>query len=208
VGVQLIEKIKREMTGRIANERDNVLRLLETVEKAGDGNYLEIGVLHGGTLCAVGLLKEELGQRGECWGVDPLNGYYIEMSHVHKRGCAVDPITKLPVNERIVTSNIEAFNLENRCYCIKAKSDELPGIVGDKKFAVTYIDGDHWNRVPYQDFLRVKDITDRFIVFDNADIYHPDVLDACLKAATDLDWMVTYYQDITCIIARLTGIIE
>jgi hypothetical protein len=48
----------------------------------------------------------------------------------------------------------------------KASATTLPAGV---RFSVVFIDGDHWNDAPWQDWLLVKDITDYVIVFDNCD---------------------------------------
>ncbi len=200
--MDVIKHVKHNMIGRMADEQMNVTYLLEVIKHAGDGNYLEIGVLHGGTLCAVGMLKQELGQKGQCIGVDPLDGYYMDYIDVPKRGRETDPVTGLPVDLETVKENIKGFGLSRRCQVVKAKSNPLPEKVAKMEFAVTYIDGDHWGDAPYQDFMNVKDITTGFIVFDNCDDKHPDVLQACHQASQDAHWSMFLRTGITYVLAR------
>ena len=201
--MDVVKRVRSEMTGRIADEQNNVMYLLEIVKRAGNGNYLEIGVLHGGTLCAAGLWKQELNQRGQCVGIDPLDGYYMDYIDTPKRGCKVDPITRLPVAEDIVKENIKKFGLSRRCKIIKSKSNPLPDKAAGMEFSVTYIDGDHWGDAPYVDFENVKDITTGYIIFDNYDEKHPDVMGACHRAAEDPAWDKFFCAGITYALRRV-----
>lgn len=198
----VIERVKQDMTGRMCDEDDNVRILLETVMLAGNGNYLEIGVLHGGSLCAVALLKKELGQSGTCYGIDPLDGYYMNYVDVKKRGCEVDPITKLPVTLETVQDNIERFGLDN-IEVVRALSHPLPDVVKERKYAVCYIDGDHWGDNPWQDWMNLSPLATHFVVFDNYDNLHPDVIATCDEAAKDSKWELYKQTGITFILRRV-----
>ena len=189
--MNVIRTVKRQMIGRMCDAHDNILNLLKIIELAGDGNYLEIGVLHGGSLCAVGLLKQKLNQAGMCIGIDPLDGYYsdyIDAAHPTQIGCEVDPRTRVPVTIETVQENIKRFDLLNRCQIIQAKSYPFPDEARAHKYAVCYIDGDHWGEEPYQDFLSVKDLVTGFIVFDNHTPRNDGVMKACKLAEQDPDW--------------------
>lgn len=198
----IIERVKGEMTGRMCDFHGNVRQLLYIIEKAGDGNYLEIGVLHGGTLCAVGLWKQALGHASMCYGIDPLNGYYKDADSGVNFGKSVDPESKVPVALEIVEQNIKTFGLDGRCKVIRAKSNPLPDEVAGVNFVVAYIDGDHWGEQPYTDFINVKDITTGFIVFDDHDEKHPSVIEASMKACNDPDWEQYSISGITSILRR------
>lgn len=194
---KIIKKVKSGMVGRIADDKNNVNYLLETVKEAGDGNYLEIGVLHGGSLCAVALLKKELKHAGRCYGVDPLDGYYTDYMDVRKRGKLIDPVTKLPVDLETVNENIKRFRLDNVSLIVE-RSKGLR--FNDLKFAVSYIDGDHWGDAPLEDWHTVKDATQKFVIFDNSD--NPDVRRACDAAKSDQDWCEVLDVGITYIVRR------
>ena len=191
----IIKRIDAEMIGRLADDSQNLYPLLEVVALAGDGNYCEIGVLHGGSLCAVALLKKELGHLSTCYGIDPVDGYYPGKPF-HK---AVDPISKVPVTLETVNRNIKHFELDN-VEVIKALSHPFPI---DKRFAVTYIDGDHWGQGPWLDWQSVREITRKFVVFDNCDQIHPDVITACKKAVKDDNWELHKQTGIAFILRRV-----
>ena len=198
--MDIIKHVKENMTGRMCDEQRNVAYLLEMIRIAGDGNYLEIGTLHGGSLCAVALWKKEHKQFGTCYAIDPLNGYYTDYLNVKKRGCAVDPITKIPVAIETVKANLRKFGVDRRVKIIQEKSDPFP--LQGVQFAVTYIDGDHWGEAPLKDWLAVKDITTQFVIFDNYSPSHPDVIEAAHFAADDPQWDKFMHAGITYALRR------
>ena len=185
--MDILRYVKSNMTGRMCDEQSNVRYLLEVVREAGDGNYLEIGTLHGGTLCAVALYKKELGHKGKCYSIDPLNGYYMDYLDVRKRGCEVDPITRLPVSMDTLMENVRKFDIEKQVKIHQSKSDPYP-VDKRVKFSVAYIDGDHWGDAPTIDWRNIKDRVTHFVVFDNYDALHPDVMRACEEARNDAEW--------------------
>jgi hypothetical protein len=172
MNMEIISRVDKNLTGRFA--RSKVKRLLEIVELAGDGNYLEIGVLHGGSLCSVALLKKELGHTGTCVGVDMFNGWYGKKDK-----------TDVPVTIEVAQENVNKFGLDN-VELIKAKS---PNFETDKSFVVSYIDGDHREAGVWDDWLKVKDITTGFVVFHDYKMI-AGVTRACNRASLDKDWTV------------------
>ena len=196
---EIIREVKDGMLGRMADESSNVSFLLEAVEAAGDGDYLEIGVLHGGSLCAAALLKRRLGHKGKCYGIDPLNGYYIEKCPWRKNGLDIE--SKIPVTPETVAENLRRFRLEHSVEIIQANSHPLPE-AAKRKYAVAYIDGNHWGDGPINDWLNVSPLVTRFVVFDNYDGKHPDVLKTCNEAATDKHWEIYLRRGITFILQR------
>ena len=75
---EIIKAVESKINGRVANKigdrrTNNLDILLECVERAGDGNYIEIGTLFGGSAISVALLKKWLSQEGLIFCVDPLN---------------------------------------------------------------------------------------------------------------------------------------
>jgi hypothetical protein len=197
---EIIRRVKKSMIGRIAVTGNNVTRLLEIVKEAGDGNYLEIGILHGGSLCCVALLKKQLGYKGKCYGIDPLNGYYIERvpSRTHK----LDIESWIPVTEDTVNENIRIFGIENEVEIIKAKSDPFP-INKDIKFNVAYIDGDHWENGPKKDWDNIKNLVTDYVIFDDYDDRHPAVKMACTIASGEDNWGTYLSDGITYVLRRV-----
>ena len=198
--MDVVKHIKNNMTGRMCDEQNNINYLLNIVRIAGNGNYLEIGTLHGGSLCAVALWKKEHKQSGICYAIDPLDGYYMDYIDHRKRGLNVDPLTKLPVSIDIVKENLKKFGLTRAAKIIQAKSEPFP--IDGVKFAVTYIDGDHWSGAPLRDWDNVKDITSGFVVFDNYDEDHPDVMEAAHQAAWSQEWVQYMQTGITFVVRR------
>lgn len=202
---EIIQRVKDGMVGRMCDEFDNVRLLLETVRDAGDGDYLEIGVLHGGSLCAVALLKQALGHTGKCVGIDPLNGFYMQYlkaSELHpKMGHKIDYWSQTPVTYDVVHENVNRFDLDNVEILI-TKSDPFPKSAR-RDFVVAYIDGDHWGDAPTIDWVNVNPLVTRFVVFDNHDEKHPDVKRACQMAEQDENWERYLQQGITFILQRL-----
>jgi hypothetical protein len=195
----LLKDIHKRIYGRVADEYNNIQYLMETVRDAGDGNYLEIGVLFGGTMVAAALTKKAYDLGGKCVGVDPLDGFYrIKF----KRNNDVDAVTKKPVSPESVRKNFKIFDVEDICEIYQAYSYPLPDEVASETFAVTFIDGDHWGDVPLKDWNSVKDITTKFVIFDNYDKKHPEVMQACHIAENDPSWERYFQQGITFIVKR------
>ena len=78
--------------------------------------------------------------------------------------------------------------------------EELKGI----DFSVAFIDGWHWDDEPLNDWNNVKEVTSKYVVFDNYDGRHPAIDEACLKADNDKDWD-TFSQNHICYILKKKG---
>ena len=193
---KIITRVRNEMTGRLAYKKRNIDYLLEAVHSAGDGDYLEIGVMHGGSICAVALLKQALGHKGKCVGVDPLTGYYRE-----RRNAPDDMDIKVPVpiNLETVMGNVNCFGLDN-IEIVTKNSYPLPV---DGEFAACFIDGDHWGDGPLRDWQSVKDKVTGYVVFDNDEPTFPDVTRACDVAIADPEWTLHLRAGVTCIVRRI-----
>ncbi|GAH78396.1 unnamed protein product, partial [marine sediment metagenome] len=183
------------IVGRLANtygdiELDNVDVLLKFVSKAGGGNHLEIGTLYGGSAIAVALLKEELFQDGIVVCIDPLEGYYGN-----------GDVSGVLVTPQILFHNIDTFEVGNRILVMKAKSQPCANL--GIKFTTAYIDGDHKFEVPLMDWLCVKDVVQKYVIFDNCDDKHPAVQIACMVAGNDPEWKCVYDSGITYVVERI-----
>jgi len=193
---EIVCRVDNHIIGRLANkagdvELDTVDVLLDFVARAGGGNHLEIGTLFGGSAIAVALLKITLAQTGMVVCVDPLNGYYEGQD---LSGELVVPKT--------LFSNIEMFGVGDRVLVMRAYSNACRHL--DMEFSTAYIDGGHRNGVPLQDWLCIKDMVTRYVVFDNWEDYYSDVKIACDVASRDLEWECVYNIDTTYIVERVT----
>jgi len=189
----IIQQVTNNLNGRFINPDNSVKQLLEVVARAGDGNYLEIGVMHGGSLCAVALLKKALGHTGICIGVDPLDGYYIDVT-----GQTIDPKSGVPVERETVQDNIERFDLDNVAL-IPVRSQLY---TTNKRFTVTYIDGEHTQEAVYGDWERFKGNTTHFVSFhDYMNI--KGVTRACRQAELDPEWDLYLQKRYIFILQRL-----
>lgn len=189
---EIIKEVQENMIGRIAHEQNNTNYVL--MSAACNGNHLEIGVLHGGSLVAVAMMKQRDGYSGHVYGIDPFNGYYTDNLSVGSRG-EVDPFTGVPVDLETVQKNAKLFDVDVTVY--KQNSHPFPDELSKLKFASAYIDGDHWHGTPWLDWLSVKDITTDSVIFDNYDSNHQDVVSACTRAAQDPDWYLCFQKGIT-----------
>ena len=199
----IVDQVETNIIGRIANKigdrkTDSLETLLHYVELAGDGNYLEIGTLFGGSAISVAKLKDVLGQKGFIFCVDPLNGYY---RNVAPRDDMVDTKSGFPVTPETLFTNIQNFSVGNRIFVIQAYSTQLDKLTFD--VAVSFIDGDHRGAVPLLDLELVKDVTSHYVIFDNCAETHPDVMKACEIASSDPEWEEVHNRDITYVVKRI-----
>ena len=199
---EIVQLVDSKIIGRLANkcgdvELDNVHVLLDFVSRAGGGNHLEIGTLFGGSAIAVALLKLQLGQTGIIVCIDPLEGYY-------KMDGSGDDISGVPVTPETLFRNIEKFVVEGRILVMRAYS-QLCSNIGIQ-FSTAYIDGDHKHGAPLSDWLLVKDMVSRYVIFDNWGEKFSGVLEACEEANNDPQWNCVYSKGITYVVERIVEI--
>ncbi len=195
--------VKRDIKGRIGNVVrkqviNNVEVVMEYVLRAGGGNHLEIGTLFGGSAIPVALAKKKYDQSGMVVCVDPLNGYYQDK---WPRANMVDKVSKTPVTPTILFQNIDTFGVGDRVMVLRSKSEAIANLV-DMQFTTAYIDGDHWEGAPLNDWNLVKDITSRYVIFDNLDEFHIDVMYACGCADDDPNWTCVYQEGISYVVEK------
>lgn len=186
--LEIIQKVMTGMKGTTWNDGHTLETLLECVEAAGDGDYLEIGVLHGGSICAVALKKKALGHKGKCYGIDPFSGYKGSPG-----------IRGMPVTLEVAQENVKRFGVTRRVKLIKAKSFPLPV---DGPFSCVFIDGDHEGRMPLIDWMSVKDICTGYVDIHDYNYKRPMVVSTCHLAAQDKDWEKVKSDSISFVLRR------
>ena len=168
----IIETVRQNITGRIATEDSELELLIEMIKTFGGGDHLEIGVLHGGTVAIAGLALKEINTDAFVYCIDPMDGYYKDNELY---GCAVDPITTVPITPHLFFDNMEKFDIDN-VFLFQTKSVPFP--IKDKGFDTAFIDGDHWGDTPYKDLMSAGWFTKKAMMVDNYDPEHPDVMSA------------------------------
>lgn len=195
--IPLVEEVKAGIKGRICDQDNNVAIMAAYALEAGRGDHLEIGTLFGGSAIVVAMLKQQHLLDGKVYCVDPLNGYYY-----HKTGRRIDDKSGLRIDRATLEYNICQFGVEDRIEIIEKHSLPWPDELKGKEFVSAYIDGDHWGKAPAIDWDNVKDITTKYIIFDNNMDLYPDVIKACEYAAEDPGWQPCFEQGITYILER------
>lgn len=189
---EIIQYVKDNMIGRMADEQNNTALMAETT--LCDGNHLEIGTLHGGSAIVVALLKKEHGFTGNVYCIDPLDGYYLDSNCPQKWQAMIDPISKVPISIETIKENIKRFDVELNII----QKSSIPYPLNGEAFSTAYIDGDHWGNVPTLDFMNIQSHIEKFITFDNCDDRHPSVQSACRYA--EKIWMPYKREGIICIV--------
>ena len=202
IGQAIISQVKSGMVGRLADLQDGTLKMLLAMAQSGNGDHLEIGTLFGGSAIAAALMKKELGLDGNVVCLDPLDGFYIGTPIEAPN----DPVTKLSINLTTLVENIGRFEVLDRLEIIVRRSYPWPVELEKRSFASAYIDGDHWNNIPWLDWLNVKDRVSHFVIFDNYDLEHSDVMTACQQAEQDRNWRRVHSEGITFILERVNDL--
>lgn len=185
-GKEQIEDIRRIIRGRPAGEPHDYGLLAQMVHNAGDGDHVEIGTYYGASaiLAAQTKLKYRLGGRVVC--IDPLDGYY---------GNAAEEITP-----GVLRANAQACGVSLRI--VRGVSTPWPAELENNRFVSAFIDGWHWGDVPLEDFRNLSKRVARFILFDNYDERHPDVVRSCLIAAEYPEWIPVHVSGISFLLER------
>jgi hypothetical protein len=204
---QITNLVKRDILGRVDNvmdnqETNNIEIVMEYVLRAGSGNYLEIGTMHGGSAIAVALAKKKYKQTGMVVCVDPLNGMYQDR---WPDPTMVDKKTNVPVTPTTLFHNIAKFGVADRVLVLRSKSDAIANLV-DMRFTTAYIDGDHWDDVPWQDWLLVKDIVSHYVIFDGYIEMFPGIMSTCDKASYDIDWKCVYQEGKSFVLEKVNDV--
>lgn len=157
--------------------------MAELVLEAGDGDHLEIGVLHGGTLIMAALVKREYGLQGKVVGLDPLDGFY-PAGPMNPDGVYNDKGTQLitrpddkgvPVSLENLMDNVRHFGIADRIEIIQKFSYPFPEEIAGRFFASCYIDGDHYRDGPLHDWELAWPRVKRLIWFDDCNENCPAV---------------------------------
>ena len=156
--------------------------LTELVQRGGNGDHLEIGTLFGASAIHAALYKKEKGLGGKIVCIDPFEPGLLTPT-IRER-CVCDPTPE------IVMENAKFYGVADRIEIIKTKSKPFP--IKGRRFATTYIDGDHTFSGAYSDWENARQITDVAILLDDDSPILGPYRVAREFIAVDPDWEVRY----------------
>lgn len=193
MGMKIGREIAETITvGRLANTPINMGVLAQMLFYAGDGDHLEIGTLFGGSAILAALIKQHYDFEGKIICVDPLDGYY---------GHSLDPVTGERVGIDAVKKNAESFGVLDRVKIVSARSNPWPFEIGDR-FKSVYIDGDHGYSGCLADWENCRRAVTDFIIFDNYDRVHTEVVDVVCEAFGSPKWTPVHINDVSVVLAH------
>lgn len=149
-------------------------------------NYLEIGVRNGASVALASRFT-----KGLLYGIDPMDTPELD-SEIYMANHSHGWIEKF-------WQTIDEYEIRGRTMLFPVKSDPFPDM-GDIRFGVGFIDGDHSYEWASKDFQNMKEVVDGFIVFDDVDQgRHGDEQDdgpyqAFMDGANDPNWRVGYFS--------------
>ena len=161
-GRRLNYELRDKLGGQLVQDSRTTALLAQTVRYAGDGDYIEIGSLHGGSAITAALVKKEFNLEGIVYCIEP--------------------------NPRNILENAKLFKVEDRIKIVKKTSNELKELITttdnmyfsleSKSFSCGFIDGDHRDSHPLDDWYKLRNIISRYIIFDDYDKSEKGVVSA------------------------------
>lgn len=134
------------------------------IEKAGPGDYVEVGCAYGGTAILVALTKKVFDAPGKVVTIDSFEG----------KTCP----------RETAINNIVGFGLEQHIEVIQANSHPWP-LAPDRRFVVGYVDGAHHDDMPYNDLVSMSKCVSKYILVHDYDMCSPDVVRCVNRFADD-----------------------
>lgn len=149
--------------------------LAKMVYECGAGDYLEIGTWRGASAIIAARVKQEYGLAGKVYCIDHFKGY-------ERNGSP-------NIGEADAVANFKRYGVTRRIEIVNSPSRPFP--LPDRQFECAFIDGDHWGENPYLDFVEIKDRVKRFILMDDHDNEHEDVMKTVVRILqTYPEWKV------------------
>ena len=195
-GVEIATRVVKEIKGRAADQGISLPYLVAMIMAAPDGDHVDIGSLFGASAIAVALIKKELGHKGKVYCIDPYDDEQRlkQATHTEK----IEPET-LSASPEELMENAEHFGVELKL--IHKCSHPWPEELKDATFVTAYIDGDHMQDAPWNDFENLRGRVSHYISCDNYEEEYSDVVKAMWKAMNTDDWFL-YYKTLTFVALR------
>lgn len=175
-GRELNTYMKEIIGNKVVQDKHATGLLCQAIVNAGDGDYVEIGSLYGGSAITALLTKRVFNLKGNIYCVDP--------------------------NPKEILENAKLFGLKDRITIFKRPSEEI--IWGDMTFSCGFIDGDHREPNPLLDWYALKNRVTRYIIFDDYDKSETGVVYAVKDVLLDYEspWMPVHISDAIVIFER------
>lgn len=176
------ETVSRAMTGRMGDvNRPSAAVAAAVSVLAGPGNHIETGVLWGGSLLTVAVLRKQYELRGKVIGVDPLNGYYMAGPTTYS---TPNDRMQIPVTPETVMENAERLGVADMIDLVTECSYPWPKRLKARRVVSAHLDGDHWGDGPARDIESVASRGALWITMDNYPEGISDGFEA-VRTATD-----------------------
>jgi hypothetical protein len=189
-GAEITEKIRDVVERSIIPTHDAGL-LAQVIYNALHSDHVEIGTFYGGTAILAALVKKQFKMHGKIYCVDPLEC---------RPGIIADRVTGGSATTTAVMNNARKLGVEDRIVLVPQLS--FPWPLEDKLFGTGYIDGDHWNGMPLNDWNSLRKCVSYAVVFDDYKRGKPEVHQAVMVAANDPEWLLAHISGFSAILRR------
>ena len=164
----------------------DVIRMMLAMKRnVQEGDHLEIGTLWGSTAIAAALAKDELGQAGMIYCVDPFE--YDRQEPCSRKAGNITQARSEAMPE-IFMENVKRFGVEHRIVLIQKTSDEAKKELKGKRFMSALLDGYPYGDQPLKDAKFAMSVCDGWIAQDDVVRYYPGKMKAFLWLASSKDW--------------------
>lgn len=161
--------------------------LAQMIVMGKHGDHVEIGTLFGGSAIIAARTKKHFGLCGTIHCIDPLE------NSIPDAGAGIY------ASKEVIVENASMFGVEDRIVVHEQSSYPFPL---KQSFATGYIDGDHWNNFPIRDWESLSRYVSYMVMFDDYCHGKPEVLEACLQAADDSEWVPVFVGGMSFIVRR------
>ena len=155
-GYKKFEYVDRWMDGWIVSNPFDVGSLAQMVKNAGNGNHLEIGTAWGGSAIMAALVKRRFGLDGQVVAFDPIRG--------------LDVVLDRPRSLEVIDENFRRFGVTDQIELVADKFDVE--WVASLRFSSVLIDGSHRYDDVLRDWLGVRQVAERYVMFHDYDYAH------------------------------------
>jgi hypothetical protein len=189
-GIEAYQEIEDTLERTIIFSHDAGV-LAQVIYNALHSDHVEIGTFYGGTAILAALIKKRFSMHGKIYCVDPLEC---------RPSMLEDRVTGEYATMAAVMENARKFGVDDRIVLVPRMSYPWP--LEDKTFGTGYIDGDHWNGMPLNDWNSLKRCVKHAIVFDDYIQGKPEVLQAVGVAAQDPEWLLIQISGTQAVLRR------